>query len=224
MNKVEYMKELERLLLNIPEAERKEALTYYEEYFSDAGVENEQKVIEELGYPMKVAENIKEGLRGNMGYQNYGAGYQNTGYQHIGTQNVYAGADTVKKEALPAWAIVLIVFGCIIASPLLLAGFGTLLGAILSVIMTLFGAIIAFAAGGLSLFIVAVACFVFGIGLLASAPLTGMGLIGGGLICAALGVLFLMFTVWLCGWALPTFIKWIIKMFRKLKKKDVAAA
>ena len=84
MNRETFMRELERLLANIPENERKEALAYYEDYFNDAGPENEQQVLAELGYPYKVAENIKEGLRGNMGYQNTGAGYQNAGYQHIG--------------------------------------------------------------------------------------------------------------------------------------------
>lgn len=43
MNKQQFMIELERLLQNIPENERVEALNYYEEYFSDAGEENEQK-------------------------------------------------------------------------------------------------------------------------------------------------------------------------------------
>ena len=58
MNKAEFMKELERLLQNIPENERIEALNYYEEYFSDAGEENEQKVLAELESPQKVADKI----------------------------------------------------------------------------------------------------------------------------------------------------------------------
>lgn len=53
------MRQLESLLRNIPEAERQEALQYYNDYFDDAGVENEQEVIEALGNPARVAENIK---------------------------------------------------------------------------------------------------------------------------------------------------------------------
>lgn len=60
MNRTEYMRQLESLLQNISATEREEALQYYNEYFNDAGPENEQNVIEALGNPAKVAENIKK--------------------------------------------------------------------------------------------------------------------------------------------------------------------
>lgn len=214
MNKVEYMRELERLLQNIPENERIEALTYYEEYFDDAGVENEQQVIAELGYPAKVAETIKEGLRGNMGYQNNG-GYQNTGYQHIGTQNVYTGGGETKEDKIPTWAIVLIVIACIFASPMLIGAAGTAFGLIISIIASLFGCIIGFGVAGGALVVSAIVCIGVGISILITTPLAGVGLIGIGLLLAALGLLFIIATVWLCGWALPTFIKWIVGLCKK---------
>ena len=65
MNRTEYMRQLESLLQNISATEREEALQYYNEYFNDAGPENEQNVIEALGNPMKVAENIKKDIFGN---------------------------------------------------------------------------------------------------------------------------------------------------------------
>ena len=58
------MGQLESLLADVPAAEREEALQYYNDYFEDAGAENEQSVIESLGSPAKVAENIKAELRG----------------------------------------------------------------------------------------------------------------------------------------------------------------
>lgn len=58
------MRQLESLLQNISATEREEALQYYNEYFNDAGPENEQNVIEALGNPMKVAENIKKTFSG----------------------------------------------------------------------------------------------------------------------------------------------------------------
>lgn len=63
MSKGEFMKELERLLQNIPLEEREQALLYYEDYFADAGEENEQQVIKELESPKKQAESIKADLR-----------------------------------------------------------------------------------------------------------------------------------------------------------------
>lgn len=70
MNRVDFMNQLERLLQSIAPGEREEALQYYNDYFDDAGKENEQEVIEALGNPARVAENIKRDLLGN----GYGAG------------------------------------------------------------------------------------------------------------------------------------------------------
>ena len=51
MNRVEFMETLSRLLQDIPEEDRIDALKYYNDYFDDAGSENEQNVIEELESP-----------------------------------------------------------------------------------------------------------------------------------------------------------------------------
>ena len=61
MDRKEFMERLERLLWNISDSEREEALQYYNDYFDDAGVENESRVIEELGGPEQVAQKIKAG-------------------------------------------------------------------------------------------------------------------------------------------------------------------
>ena len=58
MNRADYMAALRRALSVLPEEERANALRYYEEYFDDAGPENEAKAIEELGEPAKVAAQI----------------------------------------------------------------------------------------------------------------------------------------------------------------------
>lgn len=225
MNRETFMRELERLLANIPENERREALAYYEDYFNDAGPENEQQVLAELGYPYKVAENIKEGLRGNMGYQNTGAGYQNAGYQHIGTQNVYAGNSAPNKtagtkEPMPAWAIVLIVLACIICSPVLLGLAGSLVGILFGIIGTMIGLLAAAFFGGLGLVVAGIAVFVAAFPTMMFSGFVGMAMMGIGLLLVALGVLFVMAGVWICGWALPTFIKWIIKVCKKLFKGE----
>ena len=47
MNRADYMAALRRALSVLPEEERANALRYYEEYFDDAGPENEAKAIEE---------------------------------------------------------------------------------------------------------------------------------------------------------------------------------
>ena len=62
MNRTEFLSQLENLLRNISPEERAEALQYYNDYFDDAGAENEQEVLEALGDPKKVAENIRKDL------------------------------------------------------------------------------------------------------------------------------------------------------------------
>ena len=78
MNRKEFLAQLSRLLWDIPEADRKDALEYYENYFEDAGEENEPSVIQELGSPGKVAAIIKAGLE--EGQNEYGA-YTEAGYR-----------------------------------------------------------------------------------------------------------------------------------------------
>ena len=65
MSRTEYMRELDALLHGISKEEREEAMQYYNDYFDDAGSENEEKVIEELGSPAKLAETIRAGINGN---------------------------------------------------------------------------------------------------------------------------------------------------------------
>ena len=48
MDRAQFMKQLERLLSDISEAEKQEALAYYNSYFDEAGPENEASVIREL--------------------------------------------------------------------------------------------------------------------------------------------------------------------------------
>lgn len=195
MSKEEFMRELERLLVNVPDNERIEALNYYEEYFSDAGEENWQKVIEELESPAKVAETIKDTF------------YQNT-------------APTSEKEGMPAWAIVLIVLGCIFLSPVILGLAGTIFGVLAAIFFSCLGLIIGFGGAGIGLIIGGLVMTVMGIADMFFTPMAGMLLSGTGLILLAVGILFIMLTVWLCGWAIPALCRGIAGLFKKALKKS----
>ena len=58
MNRREYLDELNTHLMSLPAEERENAVRFYEEYFEDAGIENEQEVINELGKPYALAKSI----------------------------------------------------------------------------------------------------------------------------------------------------------------------
>ncbi len=78
MNRMQFMEQLEKLLSDISQEERREALDFYNGYFDDAGEENEAEVIRELGSPAKAAAIIKAGLKENSA--DYGE-YTERGYE-----------------------------------------------------------------------------------------------------------------------------------------------
>ena len=62
MNRKEFLEKLAYLLQDIEDVERDEALQYYDNYFDEAGTENEIQVINDLGSPERIAAIIKAGL------------------------------------------------------------------------------------------------------------------------------------------------------------------
>ena len=60
MTRTAFLAALEQLLAPLPEAERKDALSYYEDYLDAAGPEKEAQALAELGTPEEVAHKILE--------------------------------------------------------------------------------------------------------------------------------------------------------------------
>ena len=89
MNREQFIAQLARLLQDLPPAERQEAIRYYQEYFDDAGEENEDAVIQELGRPGKVVASIKANLQ--YGGSTFGA--NDTDMENTGTESQTKDAD-----------------------------------------------------------------------------------------------------------------------------------
>ena len=85
MDRAQFMQALEKLLADISETERQDALDFYNSYFDDAGAENEASVLRELGSPEKVAAIIKADLKGSAGGYEYGE-YTEHGYEDARTK------------------------------------------------------------------------------------------------------------------------------------------
>ncbi len=58
MNKKIFMRQLEAKLRGLPKDEQKDALEYYEEYFADMGIGDDDDVTQVVGTPKDVAHNI----------------------------------------------------------------------------------------------------------------------------------------------------------------------
>lgn len=96
MNRAEFMRRLTELLSDVSPMEREEAIQYYNDYFDDAGEENESDVISSLGTPEELARSIKAGLNdGGNGGEFTESGF--SGYTHapkdeiMRTENSAAG-------------------------------------------------------------------------------------------------------------------------------------
>lgn len=190
MNKYDFLSRLRSALSPLPREERDAAMNYYEEFFSDAGEDNEQAVIASLGSPEELAKSIvDENSRDNPASSNSGSvsssapaeGFNN---QTVGSNNSASGFNPPPTPAQKAsgWTggqIALFVVLAVLSAPIWLG----LLCAVFGVIVCLFAAVVGIIAafGACS-----VAFFVSGLIALFHEPLIGVMLLGFSLIFAGL--------------------------------------
>lgn len=216
MNRDEFMAQIARLLVDMPENERMEAIRYYNDYLDEAGVENEEKAIEELGDPREIAANIKADLQENDFSQKQTVNHPPAEKAERRTQsetqserktqtedgmqmagNMQTGGNAQKGK----WILILLLV--ILASPVLLGVAGGLLGVILGLGGALLGIIFACLSTGVSLILGGIALIVKGIWNLFHLPALGMAGVGGGLICGAVGILLLLLFGWFTFQMIP---------------------
>ena len=84
---------------------------------------------------------------------------------------------------------------------------------------------IGIAAAMVALYAAAAGLVVFGIVALFETPLIGIGLIGGGLLCAGLGILFMILTVLIFREGIPALIRGCRALWKKItgKKEECRA-
>lgn len=204
MNRQEFMRQLEYLLSGIPTSEREDALAYYNNYFDEAGVENEVKVIEELGSPEAVAKIILADV-----YRD-GGDYSNPEPEAYEHQVVPKQNRTTKKQGMSQSTKILLIILIVITFPIwigIVAGlFGAaigLIGALFGVIVGLMGAVIGLVAGG-------VGCIIGGIACIIANPIDGLVCVGVGAILAAIGILLAIPCVLAVGVWIPKAIKALV--------------
>lgn len=246
MNREQFIAQLARILQDLPPAERQEAIRYYQEYFDDAGEENEDAVIQELGSPGKVVASIKANLQ--YGGSTFGAndtdmentgtesqtkdadGWQNADtqgqsgqqqtWQNRSTQSPYAMQARKPKRGVGGWALLIIIL--VFASPMLLGVGGGALGIFIGILATVFALWISFFAVAIGMIGGGIAVLIKGILHAISSPAAGLVSMGGGLICIALGILcavfFLWFTFQLCPRVLRATLNFISRIVHKGKE------
>lgn len=250
MRRTDFLNELERLLSDLPEEERREALQYYEDYFADAGEEKEEEVIRELGSPQKVAESIRadyfgkneeptdsrtghssgHGSEYSSGYgQGYGSG-NGTG-SGAGYGTAYGPRDAfgdnagmteyAEQQKKSWWSDRTLQIVLIVLLAL------TLLPVAFGGVSTLAGIIISVLAMGVGLVAAGIAITVAGIAVVAAAFFVMAGTFSGALVMCGTGLLLLAIgmavtvgSIKLCMIVYPAIYRGVVKLWKRLFQKN----
>lgn len=231
MNRIEYMTKLASLLQDIPEVERKDAMKYYNDYFDEAGEENEEQVIREFGTPEEVAENIKADLKGKT--EDITGSQQEQSSSQYQTQeqqkqksdqsSEYQYGMPEKKKNDRIWEIVLIVILAIIIGPVLIPLVGGILAAGLAIVLTVIVGVIAMVIAGVAIAIAGIALVISGLIILLPQTAAGLALIGSGLMILVIGVIATVGFGKLCAFIWDGIAKGITFLWRKIFHRKAVA-
>jgi len=195
MNRIDFIAQLERLLMDIPEGERSDAIAYYNDYFDEAGPEKEAEIIQELGSPGKVAATIKAGMKSSEDHGEYTeAGYQDPDMKEKTQVPVEKYQTSRQHRGAGKWALIIILV--VFASPVIFGVGGGLLGTIIGILGTIIGVLVSVVVGGAGLLIGGVAGIITGIVECFTSPAGGLVMMGGGMLMLALSLLFIVLGLW----------------------------
>lgn len=217
MSREEFMKQLENLLSDVSEEERKEALEYYRGYFEDAGVENEERILKELESPEKVAQTIKADLGMGKDKSEESRTYTECGYQDERFSDKQETSVATEKSNDKAGKILLIVIVAVLTSPIWVGIAGGLFGGALGLAGGLFGVLIAAIAAAGGLYIAGATLFGVGIAqMVVGNVAAGIALLGASFLVLAIAILATIACVWLYGRFLPWLVRGIVTLCKRV--------
>lgn len=206
---------LQQALSGMPEEERRRAMEYYENYFDEAGPENEAEVLAELGAPEKAAADILREFRDletsapsdeTKSRRTFSEGAPRSAAERF--RRMDRGQKTLTVLLLAA-AIICIVPAC----AGLIGGIGGVIIAIISIIASVFLCVPA-------LMIAAFGCTIgFGIAALRYVwidPPNALLFLGLAMLSAGCGVLLARLTVYLFRTVLPKLVNSVVGWFRRI--------
>ena len=198
MKRQEFMKQLEYLLRGIPESEREDALAYYNDYFDEAGAENEAQVIMELGSPEAVAEKIIADAQ-----QDSRQAYSGSASEDYDKTYTQPGYRTTENKKMSKSTKILIVILLVLTFPIWIGVVAGLFGVAVGVIGAMFGIVVGFLGAAFGLVVGGIACIFTGVVHLGLVTIEALTSIGVGAILTALGLLLAVPSVWAIGVWIP---------------------
>ena len=194
MNRQEYLRILNKELRRLPRADREQALQYYEEYFEDDGPENEQAVMEELGNPIDIANQI---------------------IRDLAIKKMEEPEKSVKHGFSAIWIVILAVFAAPIGLPLAFA-FALV---IFCVVLVVFIFVACFIFAGICLGAGGLLSLAAGGYLLFQTFADGLAVIGSGLLAAGVGIFILYGSYYLGRLLFAGIARLFRRMLTRGKKK-----
>lgn len=231
MSRKEFMEELQVLLGELPVEEREEAIRYYESYFEEAGIEQEQVVLEELGSAERIAAQILRDYH----MEKHAGVYTEQGYQREEntkqTPVRYSGEEKkedvknsggiegsgiyVTNKGLSGGTLAVVILIAILTFPIWISILATAFGLLMGFFGATIGITVGFGAGGVGCIIGGVVAFAIGVVKTFTMPVVGAGLIAIGLLVFGIGCLMIAAVggiIRLAFWL----VNGIIKLFSRL--------
>lgn len=229
MTKQEFMYRLAQQLISLPPEERVCALKFYDEYFADAGEENWEAVLRDLGSPEEVARTIKEDFaQRNPGYDPGSQYTYRPGPQYQpgqGRQTYTTNPDTrvrqgsgqpqVYRRGMSGGAVALVVVLLVLGSPIWLTLLLVALGLIIGLVGLVIGLVVAAVTATGAMVLGGVACAWAAVTALALTPGLRLLGLGGGLIITGIGLLAALLGIWIAAHVLPALFRGLVDLCRR---------
>ena len=210
MNRNEYLNIVQDNLSAFSSDERESALAYYNEFFDDAGEENEQAVIASLGDPKKLADTIlkESGINSDA---NSDSGNNSSA--------VFTPPQTNKKCEKPSdpTRTILIILLVIFTFPFWIGIVGAAFGVLVAILAVCFAITVASC-------VTAVVCLAVGFAQLFVNPPVGILLIGIGLIALGISILIIFPVIKAVFKGLSSAFRGVGRFFKNLFNRQEAAA
>lgn len=199
MKSGEFINRLNAALEQLPPEERAAAVSYYEEYFSDAA--DDERAVIKLGSPESVAESI---------LKEYGAAPKK------------AETKQMSKTSKTGTNILLLVLA-ILSSPIWLPVLAAVVVTVFSLVIAGVAVLVALAVSGFGMFIGGICLIVVGIAAIVRLSVAdGLFLLGSGLVLCAVGAVLCLVMFWAVIKATPPIVNGLVNFCKKpFKKKEV---
>ena len=229
MTRKEYMEQLKKYLKRLPKEDYDNAIEYFSEYFDEAGPENEQQVMEELGQPKEAARELLLNLlqesveEKTAALPAAGSYYGESSHAHSRTDSgnlSTTGYSTSAGKKRSPGKIILLAFLVICASPVSIALLFAGLAVLAAVVIVIAAVIFSMAVTGVSAIAGGIVLTGFGMTLIARSLAAACMMVGSGFLMAGAGILVGVLTIYICKWCAMGIGRLVNRLARKKVHKN----